>query len=99
MLIQLKKCCGCSSEDRKIYHYDKSPETGEIASEGAGQESKPPANLAAAEERLKGKKAKNEDDIYVYLPPGCSVADPTYNSVTDPQESRRVYRRDPNPSP
>lgn len=54
-----------------------------------------PTNLEAAKKQLEDKKkATDEEDRYVYLPPGSSMRDPGYNSMSDPQE-KRVYYRDP----
>ena len=53
----------------------------------------PPANLAAAKKQLEKKKAGGEEEEpYVYLPPGSSMRDPGYNSMSDPQEKRVSYR-------
>lgn len=55
--------------------------------------------MSVARERLKKKGAQKDDNLdYVYLPPGCSIADPAYNSVSDPQDPRPVNRIDPNPN-
>jgi hypothetical protein len=57
-----------------------------------------PLNLAAAEKKLKEKTASTEDEPYVYLPPGSSMADPAYgSSMADPIDPAKVYRRDPQP--
>lgn len=59
-----------------------------------------PLNLAAAEKKLKEKEktASTEDEPYVYLPPGSSMADPAYgSSMADPIDPAKVYRRDPQP--
>ena len=57
-----------------------------------------PPNLAAAQKQLKAKQQPSEDEPYVYLPPGSSMRDPGYNSMSDPLLERKVYHRDPVPS-
>jgi hypothetical protein len=52
--------------------------------------------VEAAKKKLKHAKGSVEDDdTYVYLPPGCSVADPVYNSGIDGDQ--RVVKMDPAP--
>lgn len=53
-----------------------------------------PARLPAALQKLQ-KEEENEDDKYVYLPPGSSMREPG-DSMSDPGE-RKVYVRDPTP--
>lgn len=61
-----------------------------------------PTNLAAAQQKLKdqkdakGKKDDEEEEPYVYLPPGSSMREPGYNSMSDPIGGR-IYYRDPTP--
>ncbi|KAG7670521.1 hypothetical protein Ndes2526B_g00280 [Nannochloris sp. 'desiccata'] len=55
-----------------------------------------PANLATAQKQLQDKKDAEEDEPYVYLPPGSSMRDPGYNSMSDPLE-KRVNYIDPTP--
>lgn len=43
-------------------------------------------------------QSAEEDEPYVYLPPGSSMREPGYSSVSDPMEVRKVYRRDPVPA-
>ncbi|EFN52883.1 expressed protein [Chlorella variabilis] len=71
----------------------------------------PPLNVAAAQAKLReskdAKKRANDqgdeedDDIYVYLPPGSSMRDPVSlpNSMSDPLDNRKVYYRDPATAP
>lgn len=48
---------------------------------------------------LIGLQDNEDEDPYVYLPPGCSIREPGYNSLSDPLDrqlnDRRVYVRDP----
>ncbi|KAL4440151.1 hypothetical protein ABPG75_003152 [Micractinium tetrahymenae] len=53
---------------------------------------------ADAKKRAKEETGEEEDDMYVYLPPGSSMRDPLPSSLSDPLEARRVYYRDPNPT-
>lgn len=55
-----------------------------------------PANLADAQKQLQDKKDAEEEEPYVYLPPGSSMRDPGYNSMSDPLE-KRVNFIDPTP--
>eukprot|EP00887_Chlorella_sp_A99_P005148 scaffold40.g5148.t1 len=61
-----------------------------------------PTSRAAAQAKLDQKKAQAADsEPYVYLPPGSSMRDPGYHSMSDPQDrqtGRRVYYRDPIPT-
>jgi len=50
-------------------------------------------NGAASED--KSPEGSHADD-YVYLPPGCSLKDPGYNSTSDPDH--RVHFVDPKPA-
>lgn len=44
------------------------------------------------------KQEAEDDEPYVYLPPGSSMREPLYhNSMSDPQEQKTVYVRDPSP--
>ena len=65
-----------------------------------------PRTLQAAQAKLQASKgskkmrdSQDEDDTYVYLPPGSSMRDPVTlpNSLSDPLD-RRVYYRDPSPT-
>lgn len=50
-----------------------------------------PTSLAAAQQSLKDskpKKAEKEEEPYVYLPPGSSMREPGYNSMSDPVGGR-----------
>ncbi|KAL4853402.1 hypothetical protein ACK3TF_005646 [Chlorella vulgaris] len=70
----------------------------------------PPLNVAAAQAKLQQSKeakkrstdsaADEDDDLYVYLPPGSSMRDPVSlpNSMSDPLDNRKVYYRDPTPA-
>ncbi|PSC67593.1 sodium channel type 4 subunit alpha isoform X2 [Micractinium conductrix] len=68
----------------------------------------PPLNVAAAKAKLdekavekkkaQGAEQEEDDDMYVYLPPGSSMRDPLPSSLSDPLDNRRVYYRDPNPT-
>ena len=89
----------CSSEPTVLFYDEKEANLSQPAkAKRVTGKSVPvtPTNRAAAQKRLDDKK-KTEDDRYVYLPPGSSMRDPGYNSMSDPLE-RRVYYRDPVPA-
>lgn len=87
------------SSEPTVYLYDEAANTPPSKTKKVTGKAVPPmpANLAAAKKQLEEKQSVDEEDRYVYLPPGSSMRDPGYNSMSDPLD-KRVYYRDPVPS-
>ncbi|KAL6774608.1 hypothetical protein ACKKBG_A25645 [Auxenochlorella protothecoides x Auxenochlorella symbiontica] len=86
------------SPDAKVFHHDNK----QVVTDKQRLPDALPHSREAAQQKLRSQKyrkapADDEDDRYVYLPPGSSMREPG-DSMSDPGE-RKVYRRDPTPLP
>lgn len=93
---------GLRDSEPTVMHYDEAANAPPAKGKKGKAVPATPANLAAAQQKLKDKAAAaasttDDDDRYVYVPPGSSMRDPGYNSMSDPGE-RRVHYLDPAPA-
>lgn len=86
----------CRAEATVVFYDEKTSNEatnmgtkGDHKKNGSEQGKKPAASSG------KDAEESNADD-YVYLPPGCSLKDPGYNSTSDPDQ--RVHFVDPKPA-
>lgn len=91
----------CSSETTVLFFDEQAEEEAKAkraAKKGGGRQGPlTPPNLEAARRNLQSSKSASEDEPYVYLPPGSSMNEPGYNSMSDPTD-KRIYHIDPKPN-